>query len=60
MRLKGFLMTRMTLEEVEKELWDYYQFFSQVAPGVTPVETGRLAELWGMFEEYVDEDGNPR
>lgn len=45
---------RMTLEDVETAIYEQYRWFSVVAPGVQPQETGRLGELWAMFDELVE------
>lgn len=44
----------MKLQDVENAIQEMYQFFSLVAPGTTPAETGRLGELWAMFDEMVN------
>lgn len=44
----------MTLEQIEQEIYEYYQWFSKEAPLVTPSETGRLGELWGLFDRMVE------
>lgn len=47
-------MRMMTLDEVETEIYNYYQWFAKNAPGVTAVETGELGSLWAIFDEMVD------
>lgn len=49
----------MNIEQVEKEIQGIYHFYADNAPGVTPVETGHLAELWALAvqlspDEYPD------
>jgi len=47
----------MTLSEVEAEIAAYYRWFARQAPGVTPKEVGRLAQLWriadGLYAKEV-------
>lgn len=45
---------RMSLAEVETSIYEHYRWFSVVAPGVQPQETGRLGQLWAMFDEMVE------
>lgn len=40
----------MNLEQVEREIYETYQWFHREAPSVKPQEHGRLAQLW----RYVD------
>ncbi len=46
----------MTLEEIEKRIYETYQFFSTVAPGVTPQESGELGALWALFDREVENE----
>lgn len=43
----------MSLEEVERDIYDTYRWFSEVAPGVVVREEGRLAQLWAAFDRLV-------
>lgn len=45
----------MNLEQVEKEIYETYQWFHREAPHVRPAEAGRLALLWRAFESLVSE-----
>ena len=45
----------MTLEQVEREIAGHYRWFAKEAPGVTPMETGALAQLWAVFDRKVEE-----
>jgi len=44
-----------TLEEIDQQLYDTYQWWHINKPGVTPVEVGRLAQLWRAFDRLVVE-----
>ena len=46
-------MDAMTLEQVELELFNFYTWFAREAPGVTPVETGTLGDLWALFDALI-------
>lgn len=43
------------LAEVERNIYEYYQWFHHTAPGVIPKEEGNLAQLWRMFDMLVNE-----
>lgn len=43
----------MTLEQVEQSIYETYQWFAREAPGVTPVETGTLGDLWALFDALI-------
>jgi len=45
----------MTLEEAEQEIYAIYHYFAREAPGVTPVEHGRLANLWRFVDLHLEE-----
>lgn len=47
-------MNALTLDEIEQRIYEQYQFFAQVAPGVTPQETGELGTLWRLFDGMVE------
>lgn len=44
----------MTLNEVEERISEIYKWYSIVAPGVSPQETGELGALWAMFDRMVE------
>ena len=48
--------TRLTLEDVEQAIYEYYQFFAREAPGVVVQEVGHLANLWSVWEDLVREE----
>jgi hypothetical protein len=50
----------LTLEDIEKRIQEYYLWWFQVAPGVTPQIDGELYSLWELFYTYVDDDGELR
>lgn len=43
----------MTLEDIEQQIYDYYQHFHREAPGVQALETGILHYLWKAFDNLV-------
>lgn len=51
-------MNPYTLEEVEQEIYDTYQWFHQQNPHVKPQETGRLGDLWALFDLMTYEEDN--
>lgn len=53
-------MNALTLEEIEQRIYDQYQFFAQVAPSVTPRETGELGTLWRLFDGMMAEKGGTK
>ena len=53
-------MNALTLEEIEQRIAGIYRFFHQVAPGVTPQETGELGTLWRLFDEMMAKKGGTK
>lgn len=41
---------RERLETAHQKIYDQYQWFAQVAPGVTPREEGSLARWWSEVD----------
>lgn len=44
------------VESVEREIESIYRWWAVSAPGVTPVEAGRLGDLWREFDRLVASD----
>ena len=45
-----------TLAEVEREIYDTYQWFHKENPLVKPQETGQLGALWSLFDLLIEEE----
>jgi len=48
----------MDLAQVEKEIYDTYQWFAREAPGVVVQEQGHLARLWSVADALYAEEGD--
>lgn len=46
-----------TLEQVEQEIYETYQWFAHEAPGVTVREEGHLGRLWAVADAYYAKEG---
>lgn len=47
----------LSIEYVEAEIANYYLWFHEQVPGVTPKEVGRLAQLWRVADAlYAQEE----
>lgn len=49
-------MAPYTLEEVEQDIYNTYQWFHRENPHVKPQETGQLGALWGLFDLLIEEE----
>ena len=41
------------LDVIEKQIYETYQWWAKQAPGVTPREEGRLADLWRVADDLI-------
>jgi len=46
----------MTIDAIESQIQNYYRFWAEQAPGVTPREEGRLAALWLAADRYYAQE----
>lgn len=53
-------MTPYTLEEVEQDIYDMYQWFHGQNPNVRPQATGRLGDLWALWDLLMEDEGPAR
>jgi len=53
-------MNPYTLAEVEQDIYDTYQWFHDQNPFVKPQESGRLGDLWALFDILVEEENSER
>lgn len=50
-------MGEMTLEQVELEIYRFYQWFAVEAPGVTADwKSGYLGDLWALFYRLLGQE----
>lgn len=45
-----------SINEVENEIAGIYHWYAKEAPGVTPIETGHLANLWALADRIYEEE----
>lgn len=48
----------MTLEEIEKAIYDEYQNFHTYNPSIRPREAGWLGQLWNAFDYLISTEGD--
>lgn len=51
-------MTPYTLAEVEQDIYDTYKWFHEQNPFVKPQESGRLGDLWALWDIMIEEEEN--
>lgn len=51
-------MTPYNLDTVHDEIRGMYLWWSEQAPGVTPLEEGHLADLWAIADRLHEEERN--
>lgn len=47
----------MTLEQIEKAIYDEYQRFHEYDPSIKPKEAGWLGQLWNQFDYLIRKEG---
>lgn len=45
-----------TLDEIHEEIAEIYHWWARNAPGVTPLEDGRLGALWALHDLMIEEE----